>query len=229
MDYLAPPLSGHPSTKISPNFCPIPYTATMPPLLGQTRATLLQRLSANDDSAWTEFVLLYREAIIRFCLSRSLQLSDAEDIAQTVLTSLTRALPNFTYDLSRGRFRDYLFQCIRAEISKLSARSRPESASNPLVQNDPIAASDPTWEREWVQHHFRLAMSAIHETYEPRSIEIFERSLTGTSTKNLAAEFSTSEEAVHKIRQRIRGRLEELVAEQVAAEESGSPAPGNQP
>ncbi len=75
-----------------------------------------------------------------------------------------------------------------------------------------------------MQHHFRLAMSAIHETFEPRSIEIFERSLAGTSTANLAAEFSTSEDAVHKIRQRIRARLEELVAEQVAAEESGSPA-----
>jgi RNA polymerase sigma-70 factor (ECF subfamily) len=198
----------------------------MPPRLGQTRATLLQRLASHDDAAWVEFVFLYREAMIRFCISRSVQLSDAEDVAQAVLASLARTLPRFTYDPSRGRFRDYLFQCIRSELSKIPARPRPDSPSSPLVL--PIPPSDSAlsadWEREWIQHHFRLAMAAIHDTFEPRSVEIFQRSLAGMSTRNLAADFSTSEEAIHKIRQRIRARLEELIAEQVAAEES-RPAP----
>jgi RNA polymerase sigma factor (sigma-70 family) len=195
----------------------------MPPLLGQTRATLLQRIASHDQAAWAEFVLLYREAIIRFCLSRSVLLNDAEDIAQAVLTNLVRAMPGFTYEPSRGRFRDYLFQCIRSELSKTSARARPNGTVQPLFHDDsPVAPELATsWEREWVQHHFRLAMSAIRETFEPKSVEIFERSLAGVSTKNLAAEFTATEEAVHKVRQRIRARLEELIAEQVAAEESG--------
>lgn len=191
----------------------------MPPLLGQTRATLLQRLSASDNAAWAEFVLLYREAIIRFCLSRSLQLSDAEDVAQTVLTSLARTFPNFTYTPSRGRFRDYLFQCIRNEIARLPARSRPYLPESSLSQVESDA--DPLWEREWVQHHFRLAMAAIHETHDQRSIDMFLRSLEGVPTHALATEFSTTQDAVHKIRQRIRLRLKALVAEQVRAEEYG--------
>ncbi|MBU6411914.1 MAG: sigma-70 family RNA polymerase sigma factor [Planctomycetes bacterium] len=194
----------------------------MPPLLGQTRATLLQRLSASDNAAWAEFVLLYREAIIRFCLSRSLQLSDAEDIAQSVLTNLARTFPNFTYTPSRGRFRDYLFHCIRAEMSKLPNRSRPYQSDSTLYHKEDD--SDHSWEKEWVQHHFRLAMAAIQDTFEPKSVEIFERSLEGVSTQLLATEFSTSEDAVHKIRQRIRLRLKELITEQVAAEERGATA-----
>ena len=86
--------------------------------------------------------------------------------------------------------------------------------------SDPSLAQ--SWEREWAQHHLRLAMAAIHDTFEPRSVEIFDRSLAGISTKNLSAEYSISEEAIHKIRQRIRARLEELVAEQVNAEQSAS-------
>jgi RNA polymerase sigma-70 factor (ECF subfamily) len=202
----------------------------MAPRLGQTRATLLQRLSSGDDAAWIEFVFLYREAIIRFCLSRAVQLSDAEDVAQTVLASLARRMPGFTYDPSRGRFRDYLFRCIRSELTRIPARSRPDSPAGPLVP--PGAPSESAlsddWEREWIQHHFRLAMAAIHDTFEPRSVEIFQRSLGGMSTRNLATEFATSEDAVHKIRQRIRARLEELVSEQVAAEESRlSPGPSS--
>ena len=195
----------------------------MPPLLSQTRATLLQRLASNDQAAWAEFVLLYREAIIRFCLSRSVQLNNAEDIAQSVLSNLVRSMPGFTYDRSRGRFRDYLFQCIRSELSKTTSRARPINPPQPLLHDDISIAPElvSSWEREWVQHHFRLAMSAIRETFDPKSVEIFERSLAGTSTKNLAAEFNTAEDAIHKVRQRIRARLEELVAEQVAAEEAG--------
>jgi RNA polymerase sigma factor (sigma-70 family) len=198
----------------------------MPPPLGQTRATLLQRLASRDDAAWAEFVFLYREAIIRFCLSRSVQLSDAEDVAQAVLASLSRTLPRFTYDPARGRFRDYLFRCIRSELTRIPPRARPESPESPLVPSEGPSESalSRDWEREWIQHHFRLAMAAIHETFEPRSVEIFERSLAGVTTRNLAAEYATSEAAVHKLRQRIRARLEELISEQVAAEEAG-PAP----
>jgi RNA polymerase sigma-70 factor (ECF subfamily) len=194
----------------------------MPPRLGQTRATLLQRLASRDDAAWAEFVYLYREAIIRFCISRAVQLSDAEDVAQAVLASLSNTMARFSYDPSRGRFRDYLFRCIRSELSRIPPRPRPESHAAPLVLSEASSESalSSDWEREWVQHHFRLAMAAIHETFEPRSVEIFERSLAGVTTRNLAAEYATSEDSIHKIRQRIRTRLEELISEQVAAEEA---------
>ena len=48
----------------------------------------------------------------------------------------------------------------------------------------------------------------------------FDRSVAGTKVAELARAFGISEQAVHKVRQRIRDRMEELIAEQVREEDS---------
>ena len=82
-------------------------------------------------------------------------------------------------------------------------------------------ATDEMWEREWVRHHLRVAMQTIRSTYAPQSVEVFDRLLAGRSTRDVAREMEMSEEAVHKVKQRIRNRLQTLVATQLA-EEDGS-------
>ena len=50
-------------------------------------------------------------------------------------------------------------------------------------------------------------------------MEVFERSIAGAGVAELATEFVMSEQAVHKVRQRIKGRMEELIAAQVRDED----------
>lgn len=199
-----------------------------------TRASLLSRVrDSSNDAAWREFQALYHDLLIRFCRRRAIQEADAEDIVQTVMASLVRTLPGFIYDPGRGRFRDYLFRCTDHAIArwKKGARARPGAIDIALADggaefggglaNGGVLGGDARamWEEEWVAHHYRLAMRTIQQTFEERSVKIFDRSVAGETVAQLALAFGMSEQAVHKVRQRIKARMEELIAAQIAAED----------
>jgi len=191
--------------------------------LEPTRVTLLSRIrDSGDVAAWVEFQERYRGLLLRFCLGRGLQHADAEDVVQTVFAGLARAMPGFVYDPSKGRFRDYLFRCVRNAIS---AQRRPNAVAGSLDRDEesagaPEGAGDAdVWEKEWVAHHYRLAMGTLRMTFDPRSLEVFEHALAGVSPAATAERMGLSVEAVYKARQRVRARMQELVAEQVADED----------
>jgi RNA polymerase sigma-70 factor (ECF subfamily) len=190
-----------------------------------TRVSLLSRVrDPGDHAAWREFETRYRGLILRFCRRRGLQQADAEDVLQIVMTNLVKSLPKFVYDSKRGRFRDYLYQVVRSGISRLKARpKKPTSALDTTIMEttpgDDASGAETLWEQEWVNHHYRIAMAAVRESFEPRSVEVFERSVRGEKVAQLAMAFGMSEQAVHKVRQRIRARMEELILEQVREED----------
>ena len=78
---------------------------------------------------------------------------------------------------------------------------------------------DRQWEREWADHHLRLAVRRLRRTYEPRSIDVFEQLLAGQTVERVAADFNMTIQAVHKVKQRIRNRLKELIAGQIREED----------
>jgi len=191
-----------------------------------TRTSLLLRLrDPTDAAAWREFETQYRELMIRFCKRRGLQHADAEDVVQRALAGLAKSLPRFTYEPQRGRFRDYLFRSVRNALCDWTRAK--DGSFDPLrttllgiLSVDPDADELAHWEQEWVSHHYRLAMEVIRGSFEPKSIEIFDRSVTGATVGELAREFNLTEDAIRKTRQRIRSRMEELIAFQVREEDT---------
>lgn len=187
-----------------------------------THVSLLERLrDRGDDPAWRRFERRYGELIVRFCRSRGLQHADAEDIRQLVLARLMRALPDFRYDRERGRFRAFLGTIVRNEVARHRGRL---NTGTTRVDMDEVTAHDSPddsarWEREWILDHLRTAMQVVRGTFDARSIEVFERLLGGAATDQVADEFSMTTQAVHKVKQRIRERLREIIAEQVRHED----------
>ena len=192
-----------------------------------TRPSLLRRLRDPDDrAAWEEFDRRYREWLIRFFRRRQVGFADAEDLVQRVFASLATGLPGFTYDRSRGRFRDYLFRCAR---NALAGRKKncPDGAGGALFHLEAdsyaIDVEDETltriWEQEWVGHHCRMALVTLRQSASPRDVSILERSLAGATIPELAREFGLAETAVLKVRQRIKARMEVVIAAQVAEED----------
>ncbi len=190
-----------------------------------THPSLLERLrDGSDDAAWADFDRRYGELIIRYCRGRGLSLADAEDVRQIALMNFAKAAKNFEYSPQRGRFRSYLGQVVRSAICRHCRRPdrTPVALDNGVLSS--IIGEEPgdeMWEREWVRHHLRVAMQTIRSAYAPQSVEVFDRLLAGRSTRDVAREMEMSEEAVHKVKQRIRNRLQTLVATQLA-EEDGS-------
>jgi len=197
-----------------------------------TRSSLLTRLrDPADHAAWAEFEVLYRELLVRYCRRRGLQAADAEDVVQLVLTGLARSLPTFSYAPERGRFRDYLSRCVANAISKWAEKKNGSSRldtqlAETLATPEPDPRDAQLWEEEWVAHHYRIAMDTVRKSFDGKSVEIFDRSVGGAKPAELARDFQISEQAVHKVRQRIRDRMEALIARQVREEDAldGRPA-----
>ena len=67
-----------------------------------TRASLIARLSDADDvEAWQEFVQIYVPLLYRLARRKGLQHADAEETAQEVLISVSRAVHRWELDVSR--------------------------------------------------------------------------------------------------------------------------------
>lgn len=190
-------------------------SATQPSLLSRVR-------DPADQAAWREFESKYRELILRYCRRRGLQATDAEDVLQGTLLKLMRSLPGFVYDPSRGRFRDYLCRAVRNAIADLTVRqsSRPRPVDTEVLENvlEPQPA-DEQWEEEWTDHHYRQAMATVRSTFEPQSVAVFERLLAGDPVEGVAAAFGMNVLAVHKVKQRVKERLQQLIETQIAEED----------
>lgn len=190
-----------------------------------TRASLLLRVRDTDDhGSWEEFDARYGELIVRYCRARGLRWSDAEDVRQLVMLNLSRSMPRFEYRPELGRFRDYLRTTVRHEIARYVKRhTEPviglETDALASLATDEADALDTEWERQWTRLHCRAALRTLRREGNPQHVDVFERLLAGDSIESVAETFGISQEAVRKIKQRAKQRLEALIARQIRQEE----------
>ena len=77
----------------------------------RTRTSLIRRVGSTQDAAsWAEFVKLYEPLLFSFVRSRGLPATEVPDVVQEIFIKLLKALPKFTLDHQRGRFRTWLYQ-----------------------------------------------------------------------------------------------------------------------
>ncbi|MFM9957652.1 MAG: RNA polymerase sigma factor [Phycisphaerales bacterium] len=187
-----------------------------------TSTTLLRTVRNGDDrAAWDRFDTAYREMLLRFCRSRGVQHADAEDVIQRVFFKLVGGLKAFEYQPGRGRFRDYLFKCVRSAMIDLKVC--PSMRAGQVSHAEEAAAGDAeleaSWEREWVDHHYRTALVSLRAHAQEQSVAVLEMALGGRSVPEIAADLGMSEAAVYKAQQRMKDRLREIIAQQVRRED----------
>lgn len=192
----------------------------------RTHATLLARLAGGagaDASAWGEFVERYGELIRGFVRRQGLQPADCDDILQDVLVALTRALPGFQYDPSRGRFRSYLKTiALRAMFRRRAERGGEvhlADLEDATRAADRDQAVEQAWEHEWQQYHARIAMRAIESEFNAGDRRAFQRyAVEGADARVVADELGITLDQVYQAKSRILRRLAELIEQQIAEE-----------
>ncbi len=209
----------------------MPHETTQPSLLLRVR-------DPSDHGAWTEFEAKYRELVLRYCRRRGVQPADCEDVQQITWLHLAKGMRNFEYDPKVGRFRGYLGRVVRNAIARHFSRPNPANAALSTTMLAVTADSSPdardvAWEQEWVDHHYRLALQTVRTIVDLRSVEVFDRILAGDSVQAVAEAFAMSPQAVHKVKQRIKARMQKLIAQQVRDEDdpdwTSTPVTENRP
>jgi RNA polymerase sigma factor (sigma-70 family) len=197
--------------------------------LEPTRISLLSRIrDPDDDDAWREFEVQYRDLILGYCLRRGLQRDDAEDVLQVVMSSLSTVFRRgFQYSSRRGKFRSYVGRVVANAVARAKSRPRDQLRHLDTEVERALAApaagkDDLVWEDEWVQHHFRRAMRTVQRCFEKKTVAMFRELLHGRPVDWVAREYEVSTDTVYKAKQRVRERLEELICSQVAAEEEAN-------
>ncbi len=189
-----------------------------------THATLLIRLrDGADAAAWQEFHDRYGALVRGFSRRRGLQSADCDDVVQDVLLSMSKAMPAFRYDPSKGKFRSYLKTVTLHAIFKKSHQKRGEATLERIEEATRFADGDAeveeVWEHQWRQYHLRMAMRVIDAEFGETNRKAFRRyAVEGGDARQTAEELGMSLDQVYQAKSRITKRLGQLIDRQVQEE-----------
>jgi RNA polymerase sigma factor (sigma-70 family) len=184
----------------------------------ETSRTLLVRVrDPGDAEAWGEFDILYRPLIRGFARKQGVSGPDVDDVVQEVFRRLVRALPAFSLDHGRGRFRSWLYRVTQcATRDWLRSRGRQGVA---VVEPDGLpdrAGESP--EAEWLRSYRRrvleFVLDRVRSQAKPRDWSAFEQCLLlRRRAADVAGELEISVANVYTITSRIFARIRDLCLE----------------
>jgi RNA polymerase sigma-70 factor (ECF subfamily) len=188
-----------------------------------THATLLARLATGTDEAWSEFASRYGTLIRGFARRRGLSESDCDDVLQETLLALSKSMPSFKYDPSKGLFRSYLKTVV---VHVVCRKSFQKAAPGHLEDVDAMtrtalgdSAVEQSWESQWRQYHLERAMRTIATEFNEQDISAFEQyAVGGVDPANVGSLLGISIDQVYQAKSRITKRLSQLIAAQIQDE-----------
>jgi RNA polymerase sigma-70 factor, ECF subfamily len=188
--------------------------------MSQTSSSLLERLGDRSDSeAWTRLVELYTP-LIRGWLGRyAVAESDADDLAQTVMTAVVANLPNFQHNGRVGAFRTWLrtitVNSVRQKfrIDRKTAGSAGGSAFLASLNelDDPATGLSNMWDQAHDAHVLRTLLTWAEPEFEAKTWRAFRRQVFDEARpQTVADELETTVNAVLVARSKVLKRLREL-------------------
>jgi len=189
-----------------------------------THTSLLIRLRDGADSAaWQEFHERYGDLIRGFARQRGLQPADCDDVAQDVMLALSKTMPGFQYDPSKGKFRSYLKTTTLRAVFGKRRQKHSEFALGSIEETirsaEADAAIEEAWELEWQRYHLRQAMRTLATEFSETDRQAFQHyAIDGLDTRETAAELNISVNQVYHAKSRILKRLEVVIEQQVREE-----------
>jgi RNA polymerase sigma-70 factor (ECF subfamily) len=188
---------------------------------------LIARIRAPGDAdAWEQFAAVYGPLVRGYARRHGLQDSDAADLTQDVLKSVTGAVGTLDHQPGRGAFRKWLFTVTRNKIRDFykSPRHRERGAGDTdalkMLAEVPAPHEEPEWEREYERQVFGWAAERVRPEFQTPTWRAFWlTAVEGRTGPEVAAELGMSLGAVHVARSRVLARLKSVVRELVGADE----------
>jgi RNA polymerase sigma-70 factor (ECF subfamily) len=188
----------------------------------ETRPSLLIRIADRGDAAaWREFAQIYTPVVRRLAKSKGLQAADADDLAQQVLTAVSKAIERWEVDPERGRFRTWLYRITQNHIINAFTRRSPERATGEAIADvhalEPATTDGPTSEQirlEFRREVFRWAAHQVQAEFSATNWQAFwQTAVENRRAEEVAKELKLTCGAVYTARSRAMKRLKDKVQE----------------
>lgn len=101
----------------------------MPEFPETSESLIVQVRDLSNQAAWDQFEQLYRPVILRIARAKGLQHSDALDLVQQVLMSVSAAIGRYEKQSEGMRFRNWLSRVTRNAILKALSRGPRDPAA----------------------------------------------------------------------------------------------------
>ena len=166
-----------------------------------TRASLLLRLQDLDDhSSWIEFFDRYRRFIFGIALRMGLSRQDAEEVVQDTVISVSRGLPSFSYNPTKGSFKGWLMRVTQHKVvdqfRKLGRQVPTDGLPGETTATAEAAVDQPFdafWEAEWQHNLLQVATDQLRLAVSPRNFQIFDWTVRmGRTAEETAKAFGIS-------------------------------------
>jgi RNA polymerase sigma factor (sigma-70 family) len=192
----------------------------------RTRASLLGRLKDwQDETSWNEFYQLYRRLIFSVALKAGLSETEAQEVVQETLISVSKNLPGFQYDPAVGSFRSWLVQLTRWRITdQLRKRQRDRQRFQPPSEAstrtgtleripDPAGVNlEAVWDAEWARHLMDAALARVKLQVQPRQYQLFDLCVVKQwPVEKIARELHVTAGQVYLAKHRISKLLKEEI------------------
>ena len=184
-----------------------------------SESLIVQVRDPADREAWERFEQLYRPVIFRIARAKGLQHSDALDLVQQVLLSVSKAIAGYEKRDDDTPFRHWLSRITRNAIVKaLSRGPRDKASGGTRIMNvlrevpSSDAAIDALIEAEYRREIYAKAASMVHLEVADATWLAFEMTvLQSRSVDQVARSLGVSTGSVYAARSRVIRRLRDVV------------------
>lgn len=188
----------------------------------ETRASLLISLCQHSEDAWAEFLTIYEQAVMRFCVSKGLQEADCRDVFQDVLAAVIKKIPSWDHRQEKGRFRGWLFTVARnIAVDLIDRKAKKELASGKSTIArmlneipDPVAAKEISFEMEYRRALFDWASRQVKSEIKDITWKSFyQTAILGQPAEEVAGQLGIPVGSVYTAKCRVVARIRNKVAE----------------
>ena len=181
-----------------------------------THISFIQSLQLGGEQAWQQMNRVYRPLTISWLQRYELQASDAEDVAQEVLTVVARKIGDFEHCGHIGAFRNWL-----KKITVFAARDylkkkkrRPELSGDSVFQKmldqlqDPSSEISRQFDLEHDRYVFQALLDNVAQQFSETALAAFRlHALEGVDVEETAARLGISRRSVYRAKSHVLNSL----------------------
>ena len=188
----------------------------------RTSPSLLLRVQADDQTAWTRLVDLYALLVYHWCRRAQLGPDDTADVFQETFRAVAQNIHKFHRDRASDTFRGWLRTITQNKIRDHFRRVQhePKAAGGTdanLRMNaapDPISLEEDESEQQIVNQVLHRTLETIRGEFEERTWHAFwQVQIEGQSTSDVGAALGMTAAAVRKVKLRVLARLRQELGE----------------